>query len=120
MNANMKSDNSWLVRTGQAWKVKAAIVIGLIALILLLLMIWSINSPNNLAFKHTGIEPIQINSVFLLFGLILIYLLFWSIKCPSCRKNVGYHVVKTNGINSWYRVLLSLDKCPICNYAGDT
>ena len=118
-NSNI-SNESWLVKTGQTWKLKTSIVIGIFDLVLFLLVIWSISSPSNMFLSYTGFTQLNVDTVFLLFGLMLFYFLFWSIKCPSCKKRIGYHIIKTTDINNWLKVLISFDNCPNCKYPRES
>ena len=103
-------NKSFLVKTRQAWRFKSAIMFLFISLLLLVSMFWCRSSPDNI-FLYCA-------NGFMFSGLISMCF-FWSIKCPSCKKWLGYHIIKTSDVNDWFNVIMTFEHCPVCNYSGE-
>ncbi len=115
----MKVNNtSWLIKTGQTWKILIFIGISAIDLLLLILMIWSFNNPKSELFVKTGINDLQILTAFLVSALAGLMFLFISVQCPKCKKRPIYRIIKKSNLAEWFNTLIAFDKCPYCGYKG--
>lgn len=115
----LKSNNSLVEKTGQLWKLKLTFSLIFIELIIMVLMIWNINSPDSEFFTVSGIGDLQIQTVFLTLGLLILSSLFLLIKCPNCNKRPIYRIISTSGVSNWIYKIFNFKKCPFCGYAGD-
>lgn len=105
------SNNSWLSRTNQPWKLVISMVGGIVSLIMFLLLIWRINDGESLP-----VIPDDFTLVMLLVtigGATFTWFLY-GLKCPVCRKSIAVYVLNSAQANSWLTSLLSLTDCPFC------
>lgn len=114
----LENNNSLVVKTGQLWKLKLILVLIFIEFIVMILMVWNINSPDNKFFIALDIGILQIQTVFFVLGLLIFSSLFLLIKCPKCNKRLIYHIVSTSGVNNWVYEICNFQKCPFCGYTG--
>ena len=107
---NAISQNSWLVRSGQGWKITGFFLLVLITGISGILFYWRINhqSAINLIPSSGILDSITIFST--IFALILL----WSIRCPKCKRGVASYILRNESAGKWLTTLASLEECPLC------
>ncbi len=114
----LKGNNSFVLKTDQMWKLRVVFGLLLIDFLVLILMVWNINSPDSVFFTSLGIGDLQIQTVFLVLGLFALSFLFLSIKCPDCHKRPAYQIISTSGVNNWIYEIFNFQECPFCGYTG--
>jgi len=110
------SNETFLVETGQLWKLWFVTIIGGLEVILLVLMISSIVYPENYILAKYGIGELETRTVFLILSLIFLYGLFFLVKCPQCKRKLLYKIIKESGVNDWMVIAIKFKQCPYCNF----
>ncbi len=101
-----KSNNSWLKRTKQLWKMRISETLIFFAFALILLESWEGSGPR--------LEPTMA-----LFTAIACAILLLSIKCPRCNRKPMVKILKQTNIRMLGQTMLGFDSCPYCGYTGD-
>lgn len=112
----LKNTDSFVVKTGQHWKLRLILGLIFIDFLVLILMIWNINNPDGKFFTSLGIGALQIRTIFLILGLSVFSFLFILIKCPNCHKRPVYRIISTSNVNNWIYEIFNFQECPFCEY----
>ena len=110
--------DTFLEKTGQTWKLWFLTIIGCLELILFVLVISSIVSPENYILAKYGIGELETRTAFLIISLVFLYGLFFFVKCPQCKKRLLYKIIKESGVNDWIVEAIKFKQCPYCKYPG--
>lgn len=110
--------DSFLIKTGQIWKIKTSLYLLMIDSFLFIMMVWSYQNPDSRILTIIGLDELQLTACFLLLGLIAIFLLFLWVKCPQCQKKPIYHIINSSGLNDWILMIFNFESCPFCGYPG--
>jgi hypothetical protein len=100
-------EDAWLRKSGQAWKIDAAIVAGLIAIVVPRLV------PRDARNAIAGFWLIEPG------GLILWAWLSLWVRCASCGTRMAWWAATTLPLWKWYQGLARLQACPTCRDRGD-
>ncbi len=111
---------SWIVKTGQKWKLWVIYIMGIMSLLSLIFMIICINYANNPFLIEIGITRLHGRTLFLVNILVFLLCLFLLIRCPSCKKRPIWQIVNNRGLSDWIHIILTFAKCPICGYRPKT
>lgn len=102
---NAEHRESWLIRTGQMWKVHIS------------LLLLSISLATYLFFNFFDGSGSQYGDSLSFISLVLSLCWFiFSIKCESCGRLVVYRMMRRNGIEAFTFKLLNSHTCPNCGY----
>ncbi len=100
---------SALYHTGQAWKKRAQLACGHLAIIII--------AGNWLLGTAADAGSTVIYAIGGFFSICGILLLF-SIRCPKCRTNWNTQSAKQRPSDRWPNFLRALQKCPFCGVSG--
>lgn len=100
---------SWLIATGQAWKLYVALAGFGGALVLFSLALFSLASGGSrfVAFVACG-------------GFLSVATFGWFttvVRCPHCASRLVWRMVTSRPHSSWVIELAALDCCPVCGKA---
>lgn len=109
--------DSFIVKTGQLWKLWIIFSLIFFEFLTLILMIWNFNNPNGYIFKLLKTNSLQLQTIFLALGLAVICSLFLLVKCPSCKRRPIYHIVSNSNANNWVRTVFEFENCPYCGFS---
>ena len=107
----MISEDSYISRSGQSWKIW---------LFLLFLLVGSVS----MLIGFSPIANTQPNKFvsFVLGGSCLAIVGFiWlsvSVRCRACKSLLGWRAIKESSVDGWLIWLLKSDTCPVCKDKG--
>jgi hypothetical protein len=106
---------SWLIKTGQAWKLWSLLPLSVIGLLIFLAYVWYLNEPAAPIFKWIGVkEDYYLLFCFVFYEFAVLLWLLLSIRCSNCKRAPVLHIVKTSDASDWISTLRSLSQCPLC------
>jgi energy-coupling factor transporter transmembrane protein EcfT len=108
--------SSWIVKTGQKWKLFFVGVLGIMTIMSLGIFILSINFENSYAFVGTGVGRLYSRTIFLVIGLSFLLCLFFLIKCPCCGKKPIWKIVNNGRSSDWIYRMITFSRCPNCDF----
>ena len=101
---------SWIVSTGQLWKLGLFYSMMLAALVLIVAFILAVNGYMIAGFAGR----FELAITFILVGASSLFWLCLSIRCPRCGKRPVWGILKTVDINTWLVKLHVMERCPEC------
>jgi hypothetical protein len=104
---------SWLVRTGQRWKLLVGLGLIGVSGAQFVLMILEVQTPS-VEFS-AGIALIGGQIVSGVAGLVLIA---FTIRCDHCGRRIGWYVMSRRSASSWIADLWRVQACPLCRHSG--
>src|SRR5690606_33899897 len=107
---SMISANSYIRRSGQAWKIWLFFILLLTSAVSLVIgFTTSSGDPNRFTFFVLGGTCI---------GIIAFVWLCISIRCKVCKTRLGWNAVSKASHNDWILRLFKGGKCPVCDSSG--
>ncbi len=101
---------SWIVNTGQIWKLGVFYLLILTTLLLIVAFILAVNGYMILGL----VSRFEVAITFILVGASSLLWLCLSIRCPRCGKRPVWGMLRTVDINTWLVKLHSMERCPAC------
>lgn len=105
---------SWIVCTGQLWKLGLFYLMILTTIMLIGAFILAVNGYVISSFA--GRFELAIS--FILLGASSLAWLCLSIRCPRCGKKPVWGILKTADVNSWLVKLHAIERCPECGQSA--
>lgn len=105
---------SWMVSTGQLWKLGLFYLMLVATLALIVAFIFAVNGITLSAFG--GRFELAIS--FILLGASSLLWLCFAIRCPRCGKRPVWGMLKTVDVNTWLIKLHTMERCPECRQAN--
>lgn len=102
---------SWIVNTGQLWKLGFFYSMILVTLLLIVAFILAVNGYMISAFAG----KFEIAITFILVGASSLLWLCLSIRCPQCGTRPVWGIFKTIDVNAWLVKLYSMERCTKCD-----
>ncbi len=102
------TDKTWIVRTGQIWKLYVALAGFSGTLLLVTIAVFS------LATSGSRVVALTACGVFL--GIATFLWLTMALRCPHCFARLVWKMVTSRPHSSWLIDLAGLDSCPVCHH----
>jgi len=103
---------SWVVATGQRWKLIGFYALMLVSVSSFVLLILAVND-------HAIARPfgeVRAGLMLMASGAAAMVWLCWSVRCHQCDGRPAWYLVRTAPISRWYIALVTSPKCPACGY----
>lgn len=105
----MKRESSWIIQTGQAWKIYVAVVGFSGALACFTLGFFSLGGNEG---KFLGLMACG--------TMLLVATFAWftiALRCPHCLAKLVWTMAMSRPHSSWVIDLAGLESCPLCHHS---
>ncbi len=100
------TQTTWIIRSGQLWKLYVALAGFGGALILFTTAVFSLGSSGNRAMAFTACGVLLAVATFVWLTV--------SLRCPHCFAKLVWTMVTSRPHSSWLVDLAGLEACPVC------
>jgi hypothetical protein len=105
----MDSKKTWLEKTGQKWRLKSSVLLGLVTLFF---------SVRQLLAKP-GRDTYEKGNWFLIVGTLWLLWTFLAVRCRACSRSVSWWAIKNVAFAKWMSAIWNLERCPMCGDTGE-